>query len=279
MSSAAPASGSLSFAPGAACELIVVRHGETEWNKELRVQGSTDIELNAKGRLQAERCAEAISERLAKRGAAFPPAVWSSHLSRAAVTASAIAAGVGSDEGVRQDARLAEWDLGVLEGMRKDEAAQKHAEDWWTFSHHWAAPVVADDVASRVISGGESMLEVRRRVVACLEEACREALVVGRSTVVAVTHGGALGQVLKHAVSQLAADEVPATASPTNACISTFYVEPSGRWHIAAWAEADHLTGDAAPLVANYNAASSCAEEAKAEEKPEEMPAAVAVEQ
>jgi len=255
MSPVALPPGAVPPSPGSACELIVVRHGETEWNKELRVQGRTDTALNDKGRLQAEKCAEALAARFASGAAASLPEIWSSELSRASCTASAIAAALGRDPGdVRRDARLNEWDLGVLEGLRKDEAARQHAEDWATFSQHWAAPAVPEEVAARVIEGGESMLDVRQRAVACLEEACRQATDAGRSTVVVVTHGGVLGQLLKHAVVQRAAGDVPSTATPANACISTFAMQPGGCWRIVAWAEVDHLTGEATPLAANYNA-------------------------
>mmetsp|Transcript_20461 Transcript_20461/g.57218 ORF Transcript_20461/g.57218 Transcript_20461/m.57218 type:complete len:275 (-) Transcript_20461:239-1063(-) len=242
---------------GGACELIVVRHGETEWNRALRVQGSTDIELNAKGRIQADRCAAALAKQLALDSR--PKVVLSSELGRAAVTAASIALalseGAGASTTVRQDPRLNEWDLGVLEGLRKEEAAKEHPEDWRLFSEHWSVPRVSPEVAATRIAGGESMREVRARAVAALEEACREAQAEGM-LVIAVTHGGVLGQLLQHTV-EIGTVSADISTAPANACISRFLVTPDGRWEVTSWSEIDHLDGDAAPHTVNYNKVAS----------------------
>lgn len=246
--------------PGAACKLVVVRHGETDWNRALRVQGTTDIPLNRRGLAQADACAKALVQDFP--GEASPKVVYTSQLQRAAATASAIAAALGvtgaaARSGARRpvsvqgDARLNEWDLGVIEGLRKDEAAERHAEDWGIFSQ-WCAGRVSPETAARPIAGGESMDAVRGRAVACLEEACCAALAEGDGLVIAVTHGGVLGQLLRHAEESEA--EVSAVTPAANACISRFSVVPGGRWHILSWAETDHLTGEAAPVAADYNA-------------------------
>eukprot|EP00435_Cladocopium_sp_Y103_P052391 s1082_g16.t1 len=90
---------------------LVVRHGETDWNRQLRVQGRTDVPLNAKGRLQAERCADAVLAQLQRHSST----ILSSSLERAAATAEAIATAMRAE--VRKDIRLNEWNLGIIEGM------------------------------------------------------------------------------------------------------------------------------------------------------------------
>ncbi|CAE8717030.1 unnamed protein product, partial [Polarella glacialis] len=125
------------------CELVVVRHGETDWNRELRVQGRTDVALNSRGLAQAKQCAEAIARTY--RGKMGPAVVYSSSLQRAAATAAAIADALSAKEvlAVQQDERLNEWDLGVLEGMRKQEAAAQHSQEWALFSQWCSGPNVS----------------------------------------------------------------------------------------------------------------------------------------
>src|SRR5690242_5415348 len=90
--------------------LSLVRHGVTDWNQAMRMQGQSDIPLNDEGREQAKRIAARLSE-------ANPrvDAVWSSDLSRARHTAEAIAAPLNLP--VRTSARLREIMLGEWEGL------------------------------------------------------------------------------------------------------------------------------------------------------------------
>mmetsp|Transcript_57614 Transcript_57614/g.135000 ORF Transcript_57614/g.135000 Transcript_57614/m.135000 type:complete len:255 (+) Transcript_57614:26-790(+) len=227
------------------CEVIVVRHGETDWNQQLRVQGTTDINLNERGRLQAQMCARALTKLLESREP--PRTIYSSELRRASLTASAIAASLGKSVEVQEDPRLNEWNLGSIEGMRKGDAASRHADDWAVFSQ-WCATNVAEEVTKYPISGGgESMEEVRQRAALCIEEACQASPC---GLVIAVTHGGVLGQLLRH--SEPNSQEPRAT--PTNACISRFRVQPGGGWKVLSWASSDHLKGDASPAAADYGA-------------------------
>mmetsp|Transcript_26929 Transcript_26929/g.55471 ORF Transcript_26929/g.55471 Transcript_26929/m.55471 type:complete len:134 (+) Transcript_26929:372-773(+) len=131
--------------------------------------------------------------------------------------------------------------------MRKGDAASRHADDWAVFSQ-WCATNVAEEVTKYPISGGgESMEEVRQRAALCIEEACQASPC---GLVIAVTHGGVLGQLLRH--SEPNSQEPRAT--PTNACISRFRVQPGGGWKVLSWASSDHLKGDASPAAADYGA-------------------------
>lgn len=265
--SGAAAAASAGAALAGARQLVVVRHGETDWNAQLRVQGTTDIPLNARGRAQAAQSAAALSAELA--GARAPAQVYSSGLGRAMTTAQSVADALAASRWTEDnfqapsdrdcaagrvvlDDRLAEWNLGCLEGLTKIDAASSHPVDWAAFSD-WCNPNCGPAVANKVIEGGESMDAVRLRAVAGMEAAVRTAPDNGRP-VIAVTHGGVLGQLLRHAVAcQGRKDDAGREYTyAANACVSRFLVVPGGRWEVMEWACVAHLTGDAAPVAAKY---------------------------
>ncbi len=101
--------------------LIVIRHGETAWNRERRLQGQLDIPLNETGRAQARALATAL--------AGEPiDAVYASDLSRAMATAAPLAEVLGLQ--VRPDARLRERSYGTLQGKTYAEVAEYLPEDF-----------------------------------------------------------------------------------------------------------------------------------------------------
>lgn len=153
------------------CELILVRHGETPWNRDRRLQGHTDIDLNEEGRRQAH----AVAATLAREPVA---AVYTSDLRRARRTADAIAFAAGIE--VRPDARLRERNYGILEGHRLDELPERFPIQF------------ADWQARRVdaaIERGETLAVFNARVVGALERIARAH--VGQRIVV-TAHGGVL---------------------------------------------------------------------------------------
>ncbi|WP_353827663.1 histidine phosphatase family protein [Agromyces sp. SYSU T0242] len=153
----------------------MVRHGETDWNREGRIQGSTDVPMNATGRAQARLAAA----RLASRGP------WSgivtSPLSRAAETASIIAGRLGL-QGPVIEAGIAERRHGALEGLTVAERRRVEAR---------AVPIAG--------------LEARTAVVARAVPALA-ALATAHpgGSVVAVTHGGVIQSVLLHLLDRAA---------------------------------------------------------------------------
>lgn len=150
--------------------LILVRHGETEWNRERRNQGRSDIALNQLGRWQAER----VALRLRDEPIAL---VCSSPLQRALATAQAIAGPHGLR--VRGEPGLRELDQGDLEGLTFEELRRRHAD----LIRAWTA-----DPTDVLMPGGESMRQVQERAW----EVVRRAL----------QHGGAGGAVLvSHALT------------------------------------------------------------------------------
>lgn len=131
--------------------LLLLRHGETAWNRERRYQGWTDTPLSAEGLLQAEAAARELKEH------AFA-AVYASPLRRARDTAAAIAAPHGLE--VETDPAFKELGFGRWEGLTLDEARAGFPTiyDGWANTPHLVSP-----------PGGESLAEARGRVLAGLE--------------------------------------------------------------------------------------------------------------
>jgi probable phosphoglycerate mutase len=147
--------------------LLLARHGETDWNRQLRIQGSSDIALNELGHEQARALAAELAD-------VELDAIYSSDLVRARETADAVAAAHGLD--VQLDARLRERSFGSWEGLsREDIAALPEG------SRH----------------DGETDEEVRARVLAAIEEIARAH--PGQQVLV-VSHGGALNTLWHHAL-------------------------------------------------------------------------------
>lgn len=132
--------------------LYLIRHGQTDWNRERRCQGFTDRELNATGRMQAEALARHFS-------ATAIEAVFSSTLKRASETARIIAR--YHDAPVQQSDAFRELNQGQFEGLTLAELFSQHAE----FLERWVR-----DPADLVLPGGESMRGVQERAWARLSE-------------------------------------------------------------------------------------------------------------
>ncbi|MFB4361229.1 2,3-diphosphoglycerate-dependent phosphoglycerate mutase GpmB [Pantoea sp. BS_8] len=153
-------------------QVYLVRHGETVWNAERRIQGHSDSPLTAKGEHQARQ----VGERIKHAGITH---IISSDLGRTRRTAEIIADACGCD--VTFDARLRELNMGVLEKRLLDELS---AEE-----EGWRASLVNGTEGGR-IPQGESMTELAQRMQDALN-ACL-ALPAGSHPLI-VSHGMALG--------------------------------------------------------------------------------------
>ena len=119
--------------------LLLARHGETDWNREHRVQGHTDVGLNDAGREQADALAESLD------GVRLD-AVVSSDLARALETAEAVARRQGLD--VVTEAALREKNFGSWEGLTDVEIAERFPD---AVRGRWGDGETTEDVAARVL--------------------------------------------------------------------------------------------------------------------------------
>jgi probable phosphoglycerate mutase len=203
---------------------IVVRHGETQWNVEERIQGHGDSPLTQKGLAQAE----AIAERLA--GEPFDVLV-ASDLGRAMQTALAIARRCGRP--VIADARLRERSFGAGEGMTYAEIDRAWPD---VFSR------VRETDPDFVIPGGESRRRFHARVREAFTAIAREH--EGRRVTV-VAHGGVLA-VLYRVVHDIPVGR-PHAVPISNASYNAVAFEAEA-WALEAWDDVAHMPG-AVPFV------------------------------
>ena len=198
-------------------ELILVRHGETLWNRERRMQGQTDVPLSEIGLKQAH----AVGQRLAQEKFA---ALYSSDLARAYATAEAIAHASGKP--IISDKALRERTFGIFEGLTSPEIAVRY-------------PLENERFAARepdyVVPGGESSRAFYERGLACLT---RIANTHAGERVVVVTHGLVLDTLYRAARGM---DLAPRREAPLyNASLNTFrYVD--GGWIEVTWGDVEHL--------------------------------------
>lgn len=202
-----------------ATRLILIRHGETAWNRATRIQGHTDIPLSPLGLAQAERLAEALAdEPLA--------AIYSSDLSRARQTAEALAR--VQDLPVRLDAGLRERAFGRFEGLSWDEIAQGYPEE----SARWRRRE-----PDFPVGGGESLTVFSVR---CLTAARRAAAAHPGESIAVVAHGGVL-DCLYRAATRVAL-EAPRSWQLGNATINRLLATVEG-FTLVGWNDDRHLDG------------------------------------
>jgi probable phosphoglycerate mutase len=198
--------------------IILLRHGETLWNQESRIQGHLDSPLSVAGIAQAE----ALAQRLAGENFA---AIYSSDLGRAHETAERIA-NVTSHR-VTLDSTLRERNLGVLQGLIRTEAKVLYPEIYTRYR------TFDPDC---VIPGGEDAIHFITRVVATFTSIASR--FPGRSVVV-VTHGGTLDVMYRHA-SRLPL-QGPRTALLPNAGFNCLILDEMGCWSLPLWGDVTHL--------------------------------------
>ena len=206
----------------------IVRHGETAWNADRRLQGHQDIPLNDLGLEQAE----AAGRYLQQRHHATPfAAVVSSDLLRARQTAEAVADALGLP--VQASPALRERHYGAFEGKTPAEAADFAAEAYAALVSR--ADLMADPGSAEPL---QAMLE---RIERCLSDL---ALVYADQAVVIVTHGGVLDLLYRRAMGRALTG--PRDAPIPNAGLNWLDIEAEEqglRWTMVAWGETEHLTG------------------------------------
>ncbi|MFM9879415.1 MAG: histidine phosphatase family protein [Burkholderiaceae bacterium] len=224
-------------------QLILIRHGETDLNRELRFQGHSDVPLNAAGLVQAQSAALAIA-------LAGEPVykIISSDLLRARQTAEVIAAGLPQppQKGLVIDAAWRERSFGELDGLRVADIQQQHPQHW----QQWLECGPDDAMA-----GIESTRSLNNRVMAAVQAL---AVVGCRNNIVVVTHGGVLDMIYRRA--QGLPLEGPRRCDIPNAGINRVAIhhDAAANWQliILEWALAEHLRG--LPPQAVYKASPAC---------------------
>lgn len=159
-------------------EFLLIRHGETDYNRQLRFQGHIDIPLNATGHAQAER----LGRRLAEEPL---DGIVTSDLQRARETAAPLLERRGGL--ATPDPLWREQAFGVLEGLAVPDVPRTHPELWAAWSRHEA------DLAP---PGGESNQAFHARVLQAMS-----ALAQARpgERIAVFTHGGVLDMLWRHA--------------------------------------------------------------------------------
>ena len=200
-------------------ELILIRHGETDWNVQGRFQGQIDVPLNAVGQRQAA----AMAERLAQERV---DVFYCSDLLRTRQTAEPAALKLAL--AAAPDAALREQHFGILEGLSFEEVKARHPHElaaWMRHDPDYALP------------SGESVRAFHARVVGAVHAlAARHA---GQRLAV-VTHGGVLDMIFRtaHALPLVG----PRTCPIPNAGLNHLRLR-GGQFEIVRWADDAHLTG------------------------------------
>ena len=160
-------------------EIILIRHGETEWNSQKRMQGHSNSDLSEVGRGQIQELGELM------KNVSFDH-IYSSDSLRTRQTAEAITQYSGHT--LQFDQRIREKNLGVFEGLTSTEAKERHPEVYRLFKTAGA---------NYVIDEGESTQQLLERALEFIEEI---RLRHPQERVVMVTHGGVVRVLMKHAL-------------------------------------------------------------------------------
>lgn len=201
----------------AATRVVAIRHGETDWNVGTRIQGQLDIPLNATGRWQAGRLAQALADEGLTR-------VYSSDLQRARQTADALAGVVGLP--VHEDAGLRERGFGTFEGQTWAEIEAR----WPVESERWRRRDPAFGPP-----GGETLAAFYER---CIAAATRLAQAHPGEVLALVAHGGVL-DCLYRAATRVDL-RAPRSWQLGNASINRLLHTNAG-FTLVGWADTGHL--------------------------------------
>ena len=160
-------------------EIILIRHGETEWNSQQRMQGHSNSDLSSVGQAQIQALGQWM------KNVPFDH-IYSSDSLRAKQTAEAITQFSGHE--LKIDLRLREKNLGVFEGLTSEEARERHPEVFRLFKTAGS---------KYVIDEGESTQQLQDRALEIVDEI---RIKHPEERVLLVTHGGFIRVVMKHSL-------------------------------------------------------------------------------
>ena len=200
-------------------QLLLIRHGETAWNAEHRIQGQLDIPLSPLGVLQSARLAECLANEPID-------AVYSSGQSRAWLTAAPLAVRLGLE--VIAEPRLRERSFGIFEGLTLDEVAERYPPEFKKWRER--------DPAWRP-EGGESGQQLIDRVLSAVSDI---GIKHPSQTVVLVSHGGVLDVLYRAA--RLLEWHAPREHQMLNAAINRLTTSATPlQLSIERWGDVAHL--------------------------------------
>lgn len=196
-------------------KLYIIRHGETPWNTELRLQGQTDIELNENGRALAAKAAKGMEH------IPFDMAI-SSPLRRAVETAQIVLG--GREIPLMTDERIREIGFGVMEGRRfRKDLQEEECPEYYCFFHAMERYVPME--------GGERLEDLLKRTGAFLDELKHKREWQGKSILIS-THGAASRALLAN-VTHAAKKDFWGTGVPKNCAVSIIeYLEHDNDWKV-----------------------------------------------
>ena len=196
--------------------LCLVRHGETAWNAERRVQGQLDLPLSELGHAQARSLCDALPE------GRFT-ALYASDLTRVRQTAAPAAARLGLAP--RIEPGLRERHYGSFQSLTFAEAKAALPED---YARYMARDPEFD------FGSGESLRAFSARAIACLETIARRH---AGEEVLVFTHGGVLEMAYRRAMRMDL--RAPRDFTTPNAALN--WIEAGEHWEVLGWAECEHL--------------------------------------
>lgn len=200
--------------------ICIIRHGETDWNRERRIQGQIDIPLNEDGRAQAMAMAFDVSQ----HQDAFS-AIYSSDLARAFETASILAMRCEIEVKARIDLR--ERHYGIFQNVVKDDAETKYPE---AYALYTARDVNYD------FETGESLRAFNKRVHDAFDWIVRHHC---GKTVAVVCHAGLLDIMHRSATNKPL--DIERDFDIPNCALNWFHHDDKG-WHLDAWDDHHYLT-------------------------------------
>ena len=202
-----------------ATRILAIRHGETSWNVDTRIQGHLDIPLNDTGLQQARWLAQVLAERDEVH------AIYASDLARAHVTAQNIAQAVGL--AVATHPGLRERAFGDFQGRTFAEIEAElpdHAHHWRKRTPEWTPP-----------GNGESLIALRERVLSTVDALATQHT---GEQIVLVAHGGVM-DVLYRAATRLDL-QAPRTWQLPNTAVNRLLWTPEGL-SLVGWADTTPL--------------------------------------
>ena len=204
-------------------KLVLVRHGESTWNKENKFTGWTDVDLSELGRIEAKKAGQSLKERNYNFDICY-----TSYLKRAINTEELLLNEMGLNIPVVKSWKLNERHYGALQGLNKSETAEKYGEEQvhiWRRSFDIAPPLLDENDernpkfdetyinVNENLPLGESLKDTIKRVIPYYEENILKDMKNGKKVLV-VAHGNSLRALVKY-IENISDEEIAELNIPT----------------------------------------------------------------